>query len=174
MIEINGFLEFIMRQIFAEIKNQRKSKTSALNEGKQANPLLLVIKGYLIGFFGSTLAVTLGVLISNNINRFYPLEDQTVRLLQAFSVVPGSTALFGVQGWEIQSFGGKTPAELLNRKLFIIFSAIGLFLPVMSFSLIPFSANEPLSEMESRILEKLKSELLLEYKTQNLQFPNQN
>ncbi|PJD94559.1 MAG: hypothetical protein CK425_11310 [Parachlamydia sp.] len=163
-----------MRKFFAEVKNQRKSMTSALSEGKQANSLLLAVKDYLTVFFECTLVVTLGVLISNYINRFYPLEDQTVRLLQAYSVVPGAAGLFEVQRREIKTWSGKTPAELLNKKLFILFSGISLFLPVMSFSLIPFSANEPPSAMESRILEKLKSELLLEYKTQNLQFPNQN
>lgn len=147
--------------------------TTIVNEEKQTDPLMLVKKGYLTGFVGSIIVVILGLLVSSIINRFYPLQDLTILLLQAGSLIPGSTALFGVRGWDIQTWNGKTPAELLNKKIFIRLSVFSLFFPVMAFSFVPFKVSDPISEMESRILEKIRSEFLLEYKIKNSQFQPQ-
>lgn len=102
----------------------------------------LVRKSYWVGFLGSTIIVGCSLLAAFLINRFFPQSELTIRLLQAFSVVPGSAALFGARGWDIQTWGGKTPAEVLNQQLFKYLSAIGLFLPVLAFSLTSFDTKD--------------------------------
>ena len=109
--------------------------TTTTQEGKKVDNILLVKNSYVKGFFGSIGIVLLGLFISYLINEFYPFEVTTTKLLQAFSVVPGSATLFAVQGWDIQTWGGHSPAELLNRRLFTGFSIAGLFFPVVAFSL---------------------------------------
>lgn len=132
--------------------------------------LWLVKKAYLLGLLGSIIIVLLGLLTSFLINKYYPFTSGAIGLFQAFSVVPGSASLFGVKDWDIQTWGRKTPAELLNHKLFIRLSLISLFLPIVAFSLEPRATEESTLEMESRILEKLKSELL---QTELLSSPHQ-
>ncbi len=123
----------------------------------------LVRKAYWVGFLGSTIIVACNLLAAFIINRFFPLSELTIRLLQAFSVVPGSAALFGVRGWDIQTWGGKTPAEVLNQQLFKYLSAIGLFLPVLTFSLTP--SDTKASAIDGNLKEKIKTELLIELRS---------
>ena len=136
--------------------------TTAVEGDKDVDRLWLVKKAYLIGLLGSMVVVLLGLLASFLINTFYPIGSCAIGLFQAFSVVPGSASLFGVKDWDIHTWGRKTPAELLNHKLFIRLSLISLFLPIVAFSLEPLT-QESISEMESRILEKLKAEILQEH-----------
>jgi hypothetical protein len=148
--------------------------TTATQETKQIDRIWATKKAYMTGFFISMFVVLLGLITSSLINRFYPLEDTVINLLQAFSVVPGSAALFGVQGWEIQTWSGRTPAELLNQKLFNRFSLIGLFFPIVAFSLHSAATNELSSELEGRIYEKVKTKILQELTVQNLPPLTQN
>lgn len=141
--------------------------TTAVQEEKEVDNVLIVKKSYLAGFFGSIGVVLLGLFTSFLINELYPLEDRTIKLLQAFSIVPGSATLFAVQGWDIQTWGGHSPAELLNQKLFTRFSIAGLFLPVMAFSLNSAAINEWFPKIEETVLQKLKSDILQEIAVQN-------
>lgn len=136
--------------------------TATLDEAQHDNRSSLVRKSYWVGFLGSTIIVACSLLIAFMINHFFPLSEFTIRLLQAFSVVPGSAALFGVRGWDIQTWSGKTSAEILNQKLFTRLSAIGLFLPALAFSLMPPNTKDSVIEMELK--EKIKTELLVELK----------
>ena len=139
--------------------------TTVVQEERPINHLLVVKRSYVTGFFGSIGVVLLGLLASTLINEFYPLEELTIRLLQAFSVVPGSATLFAVQGWDIQTWGGHSPAEHLNHKLFTRFSLAGLFLPVMAFSLNSVMI-EP-AQLEDKLFQKLKSDIMHELIIQN-------
>lgn len=141
--------------------------TSATQEGKQVDRIWAIKKSYLTGFFISTLVVLLGLMTSSLINRFYPVEDITISLLQAFSVVPGSAAWFGVQGWDIQTWNGHTPSELLNQKLFNRLSLIGLFCPIVAFSLQSAATDELPSDLEERIFQKVEAKILHELNAQN-------
>jgi len=141
--------------------------TAAVQEEKQIDQLWVVKKSYWTGFFGSIGVVLLGLLASFLINEFYPFADVTIRLWQAFSVVPGSATLFAVQGWDIQTFGGRSPAEFLNQKLFTCFSLVGLFLPVVAFSLHSAVINEVPFKVEDKVMQKLKSDILRELAMQN-------
>ena len=141
--------------------------TIAVQEERQINYLTLVKKSYLTGFLGSIGVVLLALLVSLLINKYYPLEESTIILLQAFSVVPGSATLFAVQGWDIQTWGGHSPAEHLNQKLFNRFSLAGLFLPVVAFSLCSNVIAQPLFELEDKLLQKLKSDIIEELVMKN-------
>lgn len=134
--------------------------TATLDTTQDDNRSSLVRKSYWVGFFGSTIIVACSLLVAFMINRFFPLSELTIRLLQAFSVVPGSAALFGVRGWDIQTWGGKTPAGVLNQQLFKYLSAIGLFLPVLTFSLMPSNTKD--HAIDVGLKEKIKAELLIE------------
>ena len=134
--------------------------TATLDTTQDDNRSSLVRKSYWVGFLGSTIIVACSLLTAFLINRFSPLSEVAIRLLQAFSVVTGSAALFGVRGWDIQIWGGKTPAEALNQQLFKYLSAIGLFLPVLTFSLIPSNTKDP--AIDVGLKEKIKAELLIE------------
>lgn len=138
--------------------------TTLVQEDNQINRLILVKKSYLVGFFGSIIIVLLGLLTSFIINEFYPLGDTTISLLQAFSIVPGSAALFGVPG---ESRREPSAAEHLSRKLFTRFSIAGLFLPVMAFSLQSVSFTEPHPIVDEQIFEKLKSDIIQELALKN-------
>jgi len=140
--------------------------TATLDTTRDDNRYSLVRKSYWVGFLGSTIIVACSLLAAFIINRFFPLSELTIRLLQAFSVVPGSAALFGVRGWDIQTWGGKTPAEVLNQQLFKYLSAIGLFLPVLTFSLMPSNTKD--SAIDVNLKEKIKAELLIEFQTESI------
>lgn len=109
--------------------------TSEVLEKELIDKIKYVKKTYAKSFVGSIAIVMSGIFISTMINKYYPLTTDSIELLQAFSVVPGSVALFGVQGWNIQTWCGTTPAEILNVKLFRVFSIIGLLFAVVAFSL---------------------------------------
>ncbi len=129
---------------------------------KQINPILLVKKSYLVGFFGSIAIVILGLFSAYLINQFFSLDDTVIRILQAFSLVPGSAALFEVPGWDLQTWDGGLPAEHLNKKLFIVFSLVGLYLPVVAFSIQSSAAVELPPHVEAKIVERVKQDILKE------------
>jgi hypothetical protein len=108
-------------------------------EKKHIDKIQIIKMAYFKGFVGSIVVVMLGLAVSYMLNYYYPLNTTTIGLLQAFSVVPGSAALFGVQGWNIQTWSGTTPPEVLNQNLFRSLSTIGLFLAIVAFSLNPVS-----------------------------------
>lgn len=106
----------------------------------KASELQIVKLAYFKSFIGCFLIVVIGLCVSYTINTYYPLDERMIGLVQAFSVVPGSATLFGAQTWNIQAWSATSPAEVLNQKLFRCFSAIGLFVAVVAFSLFPPAA----------------------------------
>lgn len=101
----------------------------------QKDPLRLVKKSYWRAFLMSTAQVVFGLLIAFAINNFFSLDEFTIRILQASSLIPGSTAVLGARGRDIETWGGKSQPEWLNQKLFFWLSSFGLFFPVIAFSL---------------------------------------
>lgn len=97
----------------------------------------LVKKSYLKGYAWGVAIALGGGAISGVINLFCPFSLFLIRLFQCLSVIPTAGALFGLCGWEFQTWEGDTPPELLNQKLFRISSALGLLLPIIAFSLEP-------------------------------------
>ena len=89
---------------------------------------------YLKWFFGAALLAGLGSVAAYYINASAPLSELPIRILQIFSLVLEATSL-GQCGYSIQTWGGTSPAEKLNQKLFTIFSSIGFFFVVFSFQL---------------------------------------
>lgn len=117
--------------------------TSEVLENDQIDKVELVKNAYIKSFIGSFVVVLIGLVTSMMINLYFPLNHITINLLQAFSIVPGSAALFGMQGWNIQTWDGTTPAEMLNQKIFRLLSIIGLLFAVVAFSLSPYSTPNP-------------------------------
>ena len=62
--------------------------STALKKEKGINPMLLVKKSYLAGFFGSIVVVILGLFVAQIINRYLSLDETMIRIFQAFSLVP--------------------------------------------------------------------------------------
>jgi hypothetical protein len=116
--------------------------TAEVLNNEQVDKVKLVKTVYTKSFIGSFVVVLIGLITSLIVNKYFPLAPLTINLLQAFSIVPGSAALFGMQGWNIQTWCGTTPAEILNQKIFRFLSIIGLFFAVVAFSL----SSEPLRE----------------------------
>ena len=116
--------------------------TSEALKNEQVDKVKLVKTAYIKSIIGSFVVVLVGLITSTIINQYFPFTPMTINLLQAFSIVPGSAALFGVQGWNIQTWCGTTPAEMLNQKIFRFLSIIGLFFAVVAFSL----SSEPIRE----------------------------
>lgn len=119
--------------------------TSEFLKNEQVDKVKLVKIAYIKSFIGSALVVLIGLITSMIINRYFPFTPITINLLQAFSIVPGSAALFGMQGWNIQTWCGTTPAEIPNQKIFRFLSIIGLFFAVVAFSLSSESTRETLN-----------------------------
>jgi uncharacterized membrane protein len=89
---------------------------------------------YLKWFLGAALLAGLGSVAAHYINAYAPLSALQIRILQVFSLVLEATSL-GQCGYSIQTWGGTSPAEKLNQKLFAIFSSIGFLFIVFSFQL---------------------------------------
>lgn len=119
-------------------------------KNEQVDKVKLVKTAYIKSIIGSFVVVLVGLITSTIINQYLPLNPKTINLLQAFSIVPGSAALFGMQGWNIQTWCGTTPAEILNQKIFRFLSIIGLFFAVMAFLLSSESIRET-SNIENAI-----------------------
>ncbi len=64
-------------------------------------------------------------------NTHYNLTEEFIRILQLISSIL-MISLLGQRGPEIQTWGGNSPSEKLNRKLFIIFYASGYFILIYS------------------------------------------
>lgn len=124
--------------------------TAEVLKNEQIDKVKLVKTAYTKSFIGSFVVVLIGLITSMIINKYSPLTPMTINLLQAFSIVPGSAALFGMQGWNIQTWCGTTPAEILNQKIFRFLSIIGLFFAVVAFSLSSESTRET-SNIENAI-----------------------
>jgi hypothetical protein len=116
--------------------------TSEVLKNEQVDKVKLVKAAYIKSFIGSVVVVLIGLVTSMIINRYFPFTPIIINLLQAFSIVPGSAALFGAQGWNIQTWSGRIPAESLNQKIFRFLSIIGLFFAVVAFSLSSESIRE--------------------------------
>lgn len=111
------------------------TKESQLKE----DPVRLVKKSYVVGFFLSVLIAILAYYSATYINQYHLLSDLWIKGIQIFSVAIEAAAMFGVQGWErgIQTWERESKPEKLSQRLFKIFSATGFFLVIFSFQLIP-------------------------------------
>ncbi|MDR3551118.1 MAG: hypothetical protein P4L31_06925 [Candidatus Babeliales bacterium] len=96
-----------------------------------------VYEGYIVGFIGSLILVLVAHFFAIRINDFHFISEVGIQWIQSFSIVPIGAALYGQRGWDIQTWDGKSPQEKLNRDIFAVISAIGLFLSVLAFHLKP-------------------------------------
>jgi hypothetical protein len=96
-----------------------------------------VFFSYLKWFIGLTVLASLGSVLAFYVNAAAPLSGLVIRILQIFGVILEATSL-GQCGPSIQTWGGISPAEKLDQKLFMVFSSTGFFFIVFSFQLEPF------------------------------------
>lgn len=105
-----------------EVNTQKREKT------KQ------VYVSYLKWFLGAGVLAIIGTIAAYLLNTSHPLSGFQIRVLQIFSLVLEAVSL-GQCGYSIQTWGGVSPAEKLNQKLFTAFSSMGFFLIIFSFQL---------------------------------------
>ena len=107
-------------------------KTSLnIEQQKKINQVYI---SYLKWFIGSGCLAIMGTVAAYFLNIFYPLPGFLIKGLQIFSLVVEAASL-GQCGYNIQTWGGISPAEKLNEKLFAGVSSIGFFLIIFSFKL---------------------------------------
>lgn len=98
--------------------------------------LKTVYRSYGMWFVGVSSLALLASISAYWINLHPFLTAMQIRMIQIMSLLPEATAL-GQCGYNIQTWGGQSPAEKLNGRLFTILSAVGFFLMVLTFQLEP-------------------------------------
>lgn len=94
-----------------------------------------VLLSYLKWFLGACV-LTLFAFVAVNLFKCYLMVNS--EKLSGFSVLGQICGLIfmagalGKRGYEIQTWGGKTPSEILNEKIFLFFSVLGFFISVFS------------------------------------------
>jgi len=73
----------------------------------------------------------IGIFFAHLINVYFPLTQTTIKILQLIGFLPLAASL-GQRGYDIQTWGGKSPQEKLNKLIFVILSSIGFLLIVLT------------------------------------------
>lgn len=100
----------------------------------QEEKIRKVYGSYLKWFLGAGLLAIMGAIGAYLLNSSYPLSGLQIRAIQIFSLVLEACSL-GQCGYSIQTWGGVSPPEKLNQKLFTLVSSIGFFLIIFSLQL---------------------------------------
>ena len=90
-----------------------------------------VLKSYLSWFFASLVLMFAAIYCVTLTDYYFPLISKLKKGFQLFGLLFAVTAL-GKREYDMQTWSGKSPAEKLNKRLFLTFSCIGLFLTVFS------------------------------------------
>lgn len=86
------------------------------------------VKAILFVAWLTFIAYLLALYVNAHIN--YSIAE-FVKQLQILSAILMGASL-GKRGYEIQTWGGQTPAEKLNEKVFVVFSGLGYFILIFS------------------------------------------
>lgn len=108
------------------------AQTDEVSHSKEA--VKTVCLSYSKWFVGASLLALFASILAYWVNLHLFLTALQIRIIQVGSLVPEATAL-GQCGYNIQTWGGESPAEKLNSRLFITLSAVGFFLIVFAFQL---------------------------------------
>lgn len=100
-----------------------------------SNPKLIVIKGYLKALAFCLVFGLLALYLADYVNHNFDISDVFLQILRLISVVTSAVGIYGMQGWEIQTWGGNTPQERLNKKISQILMGIGFLATVFTFGL---------------------------------------
>lgn len=103
---------------------------------EQKRKIKEVWSSYLKWFMGAAALAIFASILAYYLNICLPFTNLQIRIFQIFSTVLEAASL-GQCGYNIQTWGGVSPAEKLNGLLFTIFSSIGFFLIAFSFQLEP-------------------------------------
>ena len=94
----------------------------------------MVWLSYFKWFVVVVVLAVLASILAECVNVYFSFTALTIKIIQISSLVIESTAL-GVRGHTILTWGGESPAEKLDGRLFMVFSALGFFLIIFSFQL---------------------------------------
>jgi hypothetical protein len=108
------------------------TQTDEASQNKEA--VKVVYLSYIKWFIGASLLALFASVLAYWANLHPFLTALQIRIIQIMSLVPEATAL-GQCGYNIQTWGGESPAEKLNGRLFTTLSAVGFFLIVFTFQL---------------------------------------
>lgn len=108
-----------------------------LEEELPDNSLHKVKVSFIVMFIYGLAVTACAIFSAHFINKFHPLSPFGVSLLEYGGYICWAATL-GMLGGEIQTWSGRSKAEILNQKLAKIFSLVGIFLFVMSRELVSF------------------------------------
>jgi len=99
------------------------------------NKKIIVMKGYLKAFVFCLILGSSALYIAECVNHHFFISYLNLQLLRLVSVVPAAAGVYGMQGWEIQTWDGNTPPERLNKRISQISMGIGFVATVFTFGL---------------------------------------
>jgi len=100
-----------------------------------------VLKSYLSGLIKVFQVFLLAFFVARLLNTYYPLTQIIIDSLGLMALIFEGIALYGIMGWEIQTWHGNLPQEIFNRKCAIILASIGLGIFMCSMLLVPAQEN---------------------------------
>jgi len=92
---------------------------------------------YIIAFLKSFFLILASYSLAFLVNKYYPLSQSIINLIGVFGLGCDGIALFGLVGWEIQTWNGDTPSEKLNHLAGNSFISLGLLCGALAYLLIP-------------------------------------
>jgi len=96
--------------------------------------LKVVRASYLRWFVWSAILAALASILAWSFKSFQEVTAMQIRFSYILTAITETTAL-GQLGVEIQTWGGTSPAERLNKKLYNIFTSTAIFLLIFSVQL---------------------------------------
>lgn len=91
-----------------------------------------ILKRIIVSFLLIVGVISIGFISGEWINKNHSLSDMEIIWFRVSSFGLIGWGVLSRLGWEIQSYGGKTIPEVLNRVWFYVVYFIGLYLGVVS------------------------------------------
>lgn len=102
-----------------------------LEEELPDNSLIKVKRSFVVMFVYGLIITACAITLAHLINKYHPLTCFQASLLEYGGYICWAATL-GMLGGEIQTWSGRSKAEILNQTLSKVFSLVGIFLFVMS------------------------------------------
>ena len=99
------------------------------------NEKMIVMKGYLRAFVFCLILGSFALYVAECVNHHFYISHLILQLLRLASVIPAAAGVYGMRGWEIQTWDGNTRHERLNKRISQILMGIGFVATVFTFGL---------------------------------------
>jgi hypothetical protein len=96
---------------------------------------LSVLKRYFISSIIILIIVFMVFYSAKWLNNYIYISQSVLQFLRVFSVIPAVIGVYGMPGWEIQTWNGNEPAERLNKTISRILIGIGFIATLFMFAL---------------------------------------